>query len=269
MAVVTSRGTNATINEASTTQAGVMSAASKVKLDGIENNATKDWTGTAISTNGLDLNSFTSQGAYFCSANAVSQTLLNNPTTKAFSLNVYAAAGIVQYLTEYASASNAANRMWVRGMYSNTWSAWQEVVTSARPQLTTTTDTAGTNNTNIASTAFVQQATSGSVSINTTGGTVLLTEAQASNIYLNVRGALTSNVMIEVPDVKRLWIVGNNTTGSFTVSIKQTGAPTGNVVVAQGYREIVFSEGTGVYKADYNIRSTAIGGTGSSTGRSR
>ena len=265
VAVVTSRGTNATVAEASTTQAGVMSAASKVKLDGIENNATKDWTGTPISTNGADLNSYTTQGAYFCSANAVSQTLLNNPTTKAFSLNVYATAGCVQYLTEYASASNAANRMWVRGMYSNTWSAWQEVVTSARPQLTTTTDTAGTNNTNIASTAFVQQATSGSVSINTTGGTVLLTEAQASNIYLNVRGALTSNVMIEVPDVKRLWIVGNNTTGSFTVSIKQTGAPTGNVVVAQGYREIVFSEGTGVYKADYNIRSTAIGGTGSST----
>lgn len=266
VAVTSSDGTNATISEAATTQAGVMSAASKVKLDGIENNATKDWTGTAISTNGLDLNSFTGQGAYFCSAIAVSATLLNNPTTKAFSLNVYATAGCVQYLTEYASASNAANRMWVRGMYSNTWSAWQEVVTSLRPQLTTTTDPAGTNNTNIASTAFVQAATSGVLGLGgLTGGTRTLTAAECNNEVFVLSGALTSNLIVQIPNgINRQWIVSNITTGAFTVTLSSV--TLGNtVVVPQGQRLTVFQNTPNIEEADTRIIPVTRGGTGATT----
>lgn len=264
VSVNSSDGTNATINEASTTQAGVMSAASKVKLDGIENNATKDWTGTPISTNGLDLNSYTAQGAYFCSANSVSATLLNNPTTKAFSLNVYAAAGVVQYLTEYASASNAANRIWVRGMYSNVWSAWQELVTSLRPQTTTTTDPAGTNNTNIASTAFVQAAVSGVLSKTITGGAITLTAEEASNAVIAFGGTLTSNAVITFPtSVQRVWVVSNVTTGAFTLTVK---SGTGNTaVVGQGRRDVVFSDGVNMNQADTDIVPVANGGTGVTT----
>lgn len=265
-AVTSSDGTSATIAAASSTQAGVMTSADKTKLDGVENNATKDWTGTPISTNGLDLNSYTTQGAYFCALNTVSATLLNNPTTKSFSLNVYATAGVVQYLTEYASASNAANRIWVRGMYSNVWSAWQELVTSLRPQTTTTTEPAGTNNTNIASTAFVQAATSGVLSIGgLTGGTRTLTAAECNNEVISLSGTLTSNLIVQIPDgINRQWVVSNITSGAFTVTLRSV--TSGNtVVVPQSQRLTVFQNTPNIEEADTRIIPVTRGGTGVTT----
>lgn len=264
VAVTNTAGTNATIAAASTTQAGVMVAADKVKLDGIEAGATKDWTATPIATNGLDLNTYITPGNYSCAANSVSATLLNNPTTRAFSLNVYAAAGVVQVLTEYAVNSTTASKMWIRGIYSGIANAWQEVYTSGSPQLTTTTDAPGTNTTSIASTAFVQAAVSGVLSKTITGGAVTLTAAEASNAVIAFSGTLTSNATITFPTtVQRVWVVSNVTSGAFTLTVK---SGTGNtVVVTQGRRDIVFSDGVNMNQADTDIVPVANGGTGVTT----
>ena len=261
--ITNTAGTKATIAAASTTQAGVMVASDKVKLEGIEAGATKAWTATAIPSS-ANLNTYTTPGNFSCAANATASTLTNCPTTNAFSLNVYAAAGVVQVLTEYASNSTTSNKMWIRGIYSNIANTWQEVYTSGSPQLTTTTGAPGTNNTNIASTAFVQAAVSGVLSKAITGGAVTLTAAEASNAVIAFSGTLTSNATITFPTtVQRVWVVSNVTSGAFTLTVK---SGTGNtVVVTQGRRDIVFSDGVDMNQADTDIVPVANGGTGVTT----
>lgn len=85
----------------------------------------------------------------------------------------------------------------------------------------------------------------GAHSVSTTGGTTTLTAGQSRNFVIVVSGTLASNATITVPDTARgRWLVQNDTTGAFTVTVK-TVSGTG-VVVRQGDRAFVFSNGTNV-----------------------
>lgn len=118
-----------TPSDVTTSASGLMTAADKVKLNGIEVGATKDWTATAVAS-GADLNTYQTPGSYVCSSNATSATLLNCPTSLAFTLRVWQAAGCIQEIQEYHSGNGGGLRRWTRGYYgSGAWSAWDEVVT--------------------------------------------------------------------------------------------------------------------------------------------
>ncbi|MBK3757040.1 phage tail fiber domain-containing protein [Stutzerimonas frequens] len=82
-------------------------------------------TATALGTS--DLNTITTPGFYYQSANANATTARNYPNggAQAGSLVVTTAAGVVQEYTTYGPNS----RKYIRGFYSTSWSAWKEVYT--------------------------------------------------------------------------------------------------------------------------------------------
>lgn len=85
-----------------------------------------------------------------------------------------------------------------------------------------------------------------------TGGTVVLTPAQAAKTTLRISGALTSNLIIVVPDWVYAWSIYNTTTGAFSVSIKN--AATAAVVVPQdGLMADIRSDGTSVTRVEQAI----------------
>lgn len=75
--------------------------------------------------------------------------------------------------------------------------------------------------------------------ITTTGGTTVLTTAQFNYTLFTVTGTLGSNAIIQIPDgVAQLFTVDNQTSGSFTLSIKHSAtaavdAPQGDVIILQ------------------------------------
>lgn len=79
--------------------------------------------------NSSNLNSYIDEGMYYCPANASAATIVNTPTTQAFSLFVEGHAGIKQTVTEYTTSGSA--KMWIRNSYSGSWGPWQEIMTSS------------------------------------------------------------------------------------------------------------------------------------------
>ena len=81
--------------------------------------------------NNTDLNTLTYAGFFKCTTDAGAQTLLNSPTTHAFSLLVEVAAGSIQTLTEYMPTGAVTFR---RHFYNTGWGAWYQIYTSVNPQ---------------------------------------------------------------------------------------------------------------------------------------
>ena len=135
----------------------------------------------------------------------------------------------------------------------------------ASPALTGTptapTAADGTSTTQIATTAFVQGAVGGYLAKTTTGGTTTLTTVEASNPVIKISGALTSNAVLEIPVAsKRNYSIENATTGAFTLTVKHVGL-TPSVLVSQGKRNIVMTNGVGAYDAINDFESIALTGT--------
>ena len=124
---------------------------------------------------------------------------------------------------------------------------------------TTPTAADGTNTAQIASTAFVQSAVGGYLSKSVTGGTVTLSDLEASNPVIGFSGTLTSNLVVVVPTtVKRLWAINNATSGAFTLTVKT--ATGSGVTVAQGKRNLVYTDGTNVYDGFNDFENIALTG---------
>lgn len=82
-------------------------------------------------------------------------------------------------------------------------------------------------------------------------GTVTLTAVQAMNAVLILTGVLTGNRTVEFPNGSRHWIVFNNTTGAFTVTLKRT-AQTG-FVIGQAKHAICYYNGTDIVRATADL----------------
>jgi hypothetical protein len=78
-------------------------------------------------------------------------------------------------------------------------------------------------------------------------GTTTLTEAESRPPILTFTGVLTGNRVIELPNLKRAWVVENATTGAFSLTVKVTGQP--GTAVTQGKRKIVYGNGTDIVSA--------------------
>lgn len=134
--------------------------------------------------------------------------------------------------------------------------------------------TAGSTNWNVplnANFGYIDSALGSTASISVTGVTatpVVLLEAQYRNLILSFTGTLTANVTYQVPaGVGGEWIVQNNTTGSFTLTIGNVSAGA-SAVVPTGARRLVYSDGTNVYAVEGTSTGsvTSVDVSGGTTG---
>jgi len=92
----------------------------------------------------------------------------------------------------------------------------------------------------------------GAYTIATTGGTTTPDQSLLGVTTLLVTGTLTSNATIVLPlTAGSRWIVANNTTGSFTLTVQ--GASGAGVSITQGSALTVFTDGAAYYAASANI----------------
>jgi hypothetical protein len=87
------------------------------------------------------------------------------------------------------------------------------------------------------------------LALSLTGGTTVLTSAQAQNTIQIYTGSLTSNAIIVVPQTVQLYTVTNNTTGSYTLTVKTSAGGGATVSVAQSTSLVLICDGTNVYNA--------------------
>ena len=113
----------------------------------------------------------------------------------------------------------------------------------------------------------------GAYTITTTGGTTTPDSSVLGVTTLIIGGALTSNATIVLPLVAgSRWIIANNTTGSFTLTIQ--GSSGAGVSITQGSALTVFTDGTAYFAASANIsgqylpiNGTAVAATKLATAR--
>lgn len=74
------------------------------------------------------------------------------------------------------------------------------------------------------------------------------------NLRILINGGLAFDAVLLIPaKVPGFWFIDNQTTGSFTLTVKTTSATSTGVVVPQSNCLIVYSDGTNVIKADSGI----------------
>lgn len=109
---------------------------------------------------------------------------------------------------------------------------------------------------------IIDKAFGGVLSKNATGsvGTVTLTSTETQNLILTITGAMTGNAVYTIPlnsastgIVAGQWIVYNNTTGNYTVTISPVSGGGASVICRQGVRTCIYSDGTNVALADDRI----------------
>ena len=76
---------------------------------------------------------------------------------------------------------------------------------------------------------------------------VTLTSLESVYPIISATGAITANIALIVPSVPGKWIIGNATTGAYSVTVKTSGGT--GVVVPQGASLELYSDGTNVYVA--------------------
>jgi len=96
-----------------------------------------------------------------------------------------------------------------------------------------------------------------------TSSDVTLTNAEASKDIIVLSGTLTANVNLIMPVFVKQWIVANNTSGAFTVTVK-TASGTGGLVT-QSTSRVFYGDGTNVYGVNPLIASQAQVDAGTDT----
>lgn len=97
-----------------------------------------------------------------------------------------------------------------------------------------------------ANTAFdvLDKAIAGTLSKTITSSDITLTGSEGQNAILVLSGTLTGNRNLIVPTASKIFLVYNNTSGAYTVTVKTSGGT--GVVIPQGGRQIVLCDGTNV-----------------------
>lgn len=99
---------------------------------------------------------------------------------------------------------------------------------------------------------LIEDAIANMATLSTTGGTYTLSTAngatdEARCMVLKVTGVLVSNSTITIPAAKKLYIVWNATTGSYTVTVKTSGGT--GTTVTQSTTKILYCDGTDTFSA--------------------
>lgn len=86
---------------------------------------------------------------------------------------------------------------------------------------------------------------------------ITLTNSQASRLVQQYTGTLANNVTVYYPAAAGQWYIWNNTIGAFTVTAQLAG-PTGNpIIIPQGEKVILYSDGSSIYSTP-TISTSAI-----------
>jgi hypothetical protein len=87
------------------------------------------------------------------------------------------------------------------------------------------------------------------------GGTIVLTADEARAEMIEFTGVLPNNTNVEFPNVKRMWLIRNSCTGSFSITPKVNGqAGAAMPASTQGKRMLIYGDGT-----DIRAGGSAIG----------
>lgn len=87
----------------------------------------------------------------------------------------------------------------------------------------------------------------GTVVVPAAGTGATLTQTQANNRRISITGVLAQNYLMSFPAIGGLWVVANNTTGSFTVTLNVIGSIAIAITVNQGDSALVNSNGTDLF----------------------
>lgn len=82
---------------------------------------------------------------------------------------------------------------------------------------------------------------------------VTLTTEQSLHNFLTFTGALTGNISVIFPTTQKLWMVRNNTSGSYTLTCKVSGQT--GVLVTQGDTQVLYGSGTDIEAASPALTS--------------
>ena len=93
------------------------------------------------------------------------------------------------------------------------------------------------------------------LAVTVTGGTYVLSSAQAANTIQTYSGALGSNQIIQVPSTVQLYAITNNTTNAYTLTVKTSGSG-GTLSISQNQTVIAICDGTNVYNANSGAAGT-------------
>ena len=93
------------------------------------------------------------------------------------------------------------------------------------------------------------------LAVTVTGGTYVLSSAQAANTIQTYSGALGSNQIIQVPATVQLYAITNNTTNAYTLTVKTSGSG-GTLAISQNQTVIAICDGTNVYNANSGAAGT-------------
>lgn len=113
---------------------------------------------------------------------------------------------------------------------------------------------------------IIDAALGSSVTKSTTGTDITLTVSEAQNQRVVVLGALSANVVLYIPFVVGsvtqaiggMWIIDNQTSGAFTVTVKTQVTGSTGIVCPQNHHSLVFSNGTNCYFADDRVTSVVL-----------
>lgn len=114
------------------------------------------------------------------------------------------------------------------------------------------------------SAGFLSKSVAGSANVTLTTANADPT-AESSNKVIDLNGALTGNIHVFIPAVENNYIVYNNTSGAYTVTIAATGHSSNGVSILQGNYSLLYCDGASNYNVK-NIFSTIGNVTANVTG---
>jgi hypothetical protein len=114
------------------------------------------------------------------------------------------------------------------------------------------------------SAGFLSKSVAGSANVTLTTANADPT-AESSNKVLDLNGTLTANIHVFIPAVENNYIVYNNTSGSFSLTVAATGHAANGLAITQGEYAHIYCDGA----SNYNIKNSlsrlsgnvTIGGT--------
>jgi uncharacterized LabA/DUF88 family protein len=176
----------------------------------------------------------------------------------------HSTAGAPYIFQQWVASTGTELLVCHRRCIDKVWEAWRVQAFTDSPVFTgnprAPTPETGDNDTSVATTAFVQAAMNGSVTVSIAGtGSITLTAAQAGAAIINLTGALTGNRTVVVPTAVGRYQIRNNTTGNFTVTVK-TAAGAGQLIT-RGMSSLMFCDGAAVHLQQTDFISPVLRGT--------
>src|SRR6056300_1184022 len=95
---------------------------------------------------------------------------------------------------------------------------------------------------------FLSKNVGGSADVTLTTANASAT-SEASNKVIDLNGLLTGNITVFIPAEENNYIIYNNTSGSYTLTIAATGHGANGVAITQGSHDVVYCDGA----SNYNV----------------